>query len=270
MSLRLTPEIRFVFDDSIATLVDDPAHDAAHVKLAGGHAGDFDLVVGADGLHSSVRRLAFGPERDFLRHMGLYVALLDLDAGTGWERGSFCVPGLTVTVRSELQRPLAYVVFRSPELHYDFRDQPAQRAIVVRRLSEIDVWQVPAVRDAFADPHSQGFYFDSLSQTLMPHWGRGRTALVGDAAHCASLLSGMGTSLAMTAAEHLATSVAELPGDLTRAYRRYEELQRPIVDKAQASVEGGHSEMMVPSTTTRLASRNETLRRLAKEHSAAG
>jgi 2-polyprenyl-6-methoxyphenol hydroxylase-like FAD-dependent oxidoreductase len=112
------------------------------------------------------------------------------------------------------------------------------------------------------DPDSPGFYFDSISQTRMPTWNRGRVVLVGDAAHCAALLSGMGTSLAMTGAEFLADAVTRYPDDLAAAFADYEAHQRPLVDRAQASVDG-NSGIMVPTTPHELDRRNALLREMA-------
>lgn len=256
------PRADFRFGTSIAQLADE---DAVEVRFTDGRRDSYDLVVGADGLHSATRRMAFGPESDYLVHQGFYVALANLDADEPWRQAMYSVPGLMAAVRDVGDGPLAYILVCSAEIEYDHRDLGRQRRIVVGFLGQADAWELPRLRRAFADDRTTGFYFDSLAQTRMPRWTRGRVALIGDAAHCASLLSGMGTSLAMTAAEYLAEEVARTPGDLPAACERYEERQRPHVDKAQASV-AEHGSMMVPGTDEELEQRNDLLRRFAAQH----
>jgi 2-polyprenyl-6-methoxyphenol hydroxylase-like FAD-dependent oxidoreductase len=157
-------------------------------------------VVGADGLHSNVRKLAFGPEKDYVRHFGYYVSLVDLPNDRDWQRGMLNVPGLTIAVRDAGDGPQGMMLAASAELDYDYRDLDAQRRIIDGFLARVDAWQVPALRAAFTDRAARGFYFDSVSQTHMPSWIHGNVAVIGDAGHCAALLSGMGTTLAMDGA----------------------------------------------------------------------
>lgn len=107
----------------------------------------------------------------------------------------------------------------------------AQRRMIDRFLSRVDAWQVPALRAAFTAPDARGFYFDSVSQTHMPSWTKGRVAVIGDAGHCAALLSGMGTTLAMVAAETLATTWTEFGCDMQDASPAYHERLRPYVEQ---------------------------------------
>ena len=243
-----------------AVAIDDGSGGAA-VTFSDGTTARYDLVVGADGLHSSTRALVFGPERDYLKHLGCYVALLDLDPARSWKFGMLNAPGRTVIARETGDGPLAYVMARSPQLEYDYRDAGAQREIVAGFLGELGAWEVPAIRAAFLDPASSGFYFDSVSQIHMPSWTKGHVALIGDAAHCAALLSGMGTSLAMIGAEILATEWAAADGDLAAAAPGFTGKLRPYVESAQASVEQGAS-FMVPATQQDLDQRNQLLRDL--------
>ena len=253
------PEVAFRYGTWVDA-IDDGSLDAA-VTFSDGTAGRYDLVVGADGLHSSTRALVFGPERDYLKHLGCYVALLDLDPARDWNFGMLNAPGLTVIARETGDGPLAYVMARSPQLEYDYRDAAAQREIVAGFLGELGAWEVPAIRAAFLNPASSGFYFDSVSQIHLPGWTRGHVALIGDAAHCAALLSGMGTSLAMIGAEILATQWAAAGGDLAAAAPGFTGKLQPYVEAAQASVEQGAS-FMVPATQADLDQRNQLLRDL--------
>lgn len=259
----LEGEIGFKFGCSVEAVSDDG--DGVDVTFSDGSRERYDLVVGADGLHSTVRRLVFGPEARFVRHMGFYVALVNLDPAVAWRPGMCSMPGLMVSVRDTGDGPYAMVLFRSEEIDYDYRDTGEQQRIVGARLAGHGVWELPRLREVFLDPSSSGFYFDAVSQVHMPAWTRGRIALIGDAAHCASLLSGMGTSLAMIAAERLATAWHESAGDLALAAEHFHDGLRPFVDKAQHMVSDSGG-IMVPATESDLAARNSWLRELAAAH----
>lgn len=259
------PSVRFEFTTSIETL--DDRGDRVDVTLTGGSTASYDLVVGADGLHSNVRGLAFGPEAEYFHHIGSYVALLDLPDDREWGRGMLNVPGMAVAVRDAGDGPQAMMVVRSDEVPYDYRDFPAQRRLVGEFLGRVDAWQVPRIRECFLDPTTSGFYFDSVAQIRMPSWTTGRVALLGDAAHCAALLSGMGTSLAMIGAEILASNWTVTDGDLESASGTFHDQLRPYVDKAQESVDYGGS-IVVPATQEDLDRRNQMFRDAAAAHAA--
>jgi 2-polyprenyl-6-methoxyphenol hydroxylase-like FAD-dependent oxidoreductase len=253
-------DVEFRFKTSIASLVDGPA--GVEIACTDGRRGRYDLVVGADGLHSNVRRLAFGPEKDYVRHFGYYVSLVDLPNDRDWQRAMLSVPGLAIAVRDTGDGPQGMMLAAGAELDYDYRDAAAQRKIIGDFLSRIDAWQVPALTAAFCDRAAKGFYFDSVSQTHMPSWIRGNVAVIGDAGHCAALLSGMGTTLAMVSAETLANTWTEFDGDTARAAPTYHERLRPYVEQCQAFAHEG-APIMVPLTQAALDERNATFRAYA-------
>ncbi|WP_218508702.1 FAD-dependent monooxygenase [Variovorax sp. dw_308] len=261
--LGVIPEdVEFRFKASIASMVDGA--DGVAVTFLDGAQGRYDLVVGADGLHSNVRKLAFGPEKNYVRHFGYYVALVDLPNDRPWQRGMLNVPGLTIAVRDAGDGPQALMLCASPEIDYDYRDVASHRRIVDGFLSRVDAWQVREIRSAFTDPAAKGFYFDSVSQTHMPSWIHGNVAVIGDAGHCAALLSGMGTTLAMVAAETLASTWTDCGGDMGAAAPIYHERLRPYVEQCQAFAhEGGP--IMVPMTQEALDQRNAKFRACAEE-----
>jgi len=253
-------DVEFRFETSIASIA--AGSRGVDVACTDGGQGRYHLVVGADGLHSNVRKLAFGPEKDYVRHLGHYVALVDLPNDRDWQRGMLNVPGLTIAVRDAGDGPQGMMLAASAELDYDYRDLDAQRRIIGDFLSRVDAWQVPTLRAAFTDPAAKGFYFDSVSQTHMPSWINGDVAVIGDAGHCAALLSGMGTTLAMVAAETLANTWTECEGDTKRASPIYHERLRPYVEQCQAFALQG-APIMVPPTQDALDERNAMFRAYA-------
>lgn len=252
--------VEFRFKASIASIVDGAG--GVEVGFADGRQGRYDLVVGADGLHSNVRKLAFGPEKDYVRHFGHYVALVDLPPDRQWQRAMLNVPGLTIAVRDAGDGPQGLMLAASPEIDYDYRDLEVQRGLIDRLLSRVDAWQVPAMRAEFIDPAAKGFYFDSVSQTHMPSWIRGNVAVIGDAGHCAALLSGMGTTLAMVSAEILANAWTEHGGRMETASPAYHTQLRPYVAQCQAFAAEG-APLMVPPTQEALDERNAMFRSYA-------
>ncbi|MCP2259979.1 2-polyprenyl-6-methoxyphenol hydroxylase [Streptoalloteichus tenebrarius] len=225
-------DVEYLFDTSVTRI--EPRHDGVRVDFSRGEPRTFDLVVGADGVHSLVRRLTFGPEERFAHDLGLSVAIftvpnhLDLDR---WELVSSGV-GRVVNVYSVRQdaHAKAQFFFRTPEKPYDRRDVRRQQEILVEAFAG-QGWEVPALLAAM--PTSPDFYFDSLSQVRMPRWSSGPVVLLGDAAYCPSPASGQGTSLALVGAYVLAGELAAAGGDHRVAFARYEEEMRGFVELNQ-------------------------------------
>ena len=261
--LKVIPSsVRFFYKETIVSINDQG--NSVDVSLAGGHKQSYDFVVGADGLHSNVRKIVFGPEKEFVHHFGYYVALIDLPNERNWDRGMLTVPGLTITVRYTGDGCQAMLLVAREELKYDYRDRELQRQLIKEFLSPLNVWQIPELQKAFADPDSKGFYFDSVSQTHMHEWIKGNVAVIGDAGHCAALLSGMGTTLAMYSAEMLATTLTESNGNIEQASPIYHHKLRNYVEQCQAFAHEG-APIMVPPTQQALDKRNRTFIEFAEK-----
>ena len=257
----LAPGTSLIFGESIRALRDDG--DGVEVAFISGRRDRFDLVVGADGMHSLTRRLTFGPERDYLRHLGFYVALTAMPAEAGADRHNPFLnwPGHMIGITRYGDTALGVMNFRAGWIDYDYHDLDAQKQILIDAFAGHDEWRVPEILDAVRrDPE---LYFDSVSQIHMPGWHRGRVVLIGDAAHCASGLSGRGASLAITGSWLLAQALRDNPGDLPAAFRQYEAGQRPYVDHAQLSA-GPGGDLVVPATQEDLDQRNARLRAAAR------
>ncbi|MER5866706.1 FAD-dependent monooxygenase [Kitasatospora sp. NPDC002040] len=239
-------QVEIRFGDSVRTLEQDDHG----VTVGFAHAADrrFDLVVGADGVHSDLRRLAFGPEERYLRHLGHYFAFADADARLGEDRWvtMFNTPGrMAGLYRSgNHAEAKAYFIFRSGPLGYDRRDVAAHKRLVAEAFAD-QPWRPGRglLTAALADPD---FYFDALGQVRMDSWSNGRTALVGDAAWCASPASGAGAELALVGAYRLAGELAAAGGDHRTAFARYEAAHRSLVTRRQQI--GPNVRLMVPRT----------------------
>ncbi|WP_418002603.1 FAD-dependent monooxygenase [Mycobacterium sp. PDNC021] len=214
--------ITYSFDDSIATVDDTGSHVA--VTFQSGLQHDFALVIGADGLHSHTRKLAFGPEPEFVHHLGCYQAHFTTDNLLDLRHSGLLLnqPGRTVGCYSVHQNREIVVglFFDSPTVAYDRADTVAQQHWVTEVFADMG-WRTGELLNAM--DRADDFYFDSIAQVVTTEPYRGRVALVGDAAYSPSLLSGMGASLAILGAAVLAEELVATPADHLRAFRAYGE-----------------------------------------------
>ncbi|MFE6690161.1 FAD-dependent monooxygenase [Streptomyces sp. NPDC057743] len=236
---RITEKhVDYLFDDSIATLTQDDRE--VHVTFERGAPRTFDLVVGADGLHSQVRRLAFGPESGYLHHLGSYIGLftapnfLGLDHWQTFHQGSE-VGGLIMSARHNTESRV-YLGFQQKEpLEYDYRDVAAQKRLLADRFAGAG-WELPRALTYMWD--APDFHFDSMSQIRMASWSRGRVVLLGDAGYCGSPMTGQGTSLALIGAYVLAGELKAAGGDHVAAFAAYErELREHVAGTQQFALD---------------------------------
>ncbi|MEU3604960.1 FAD-dependent monooxygenase [Streptomyces sp. NPDC035033] len=226
-------DAEYLFGDSVTALEEDGT--GVRVDFAHGPSRTFDLVVGADGLHSTVRRLAFGPEERFSHHLGSYLSVFGADNFLGledwqtWLQGDGVGFGI-MPVRGNTELRIAFG-FESAPLAPGLRSAEALRRTVVEKLGALR-WE--GARLAEAARKAPDFYCDAMAQIRMEEWSRGRVVLLGDAGHCPSPLSGQGTSLALVGAYVLADCLGRDAGDHRAAYARYERRMRPFVDLNQA------------------------------------
>lgn len=211
-----------LFGEEVAGVVDEG--DTVAVRLASGPTRRFDLLVGADGLHSGVRGLVWGEETQFTRPLGCCVAAFEV---TGYPQRSENVylthaePGRSLA-RFSLRgdRTLFLLVFDAALLPGPLPHDLAARKAALRSVFGNCHWEAGAMLEALRDVEE--LYFDEVSQIVVPEWSRGRTVLVGDALACPSLLAGEGTGLAMTEAYVLAGELAQAGADVAAAFDAYE------------------------------------------------
>ncbi|WP_438489862.1 FAD-dependent monooxygenase [Streptomyces sp. S186] len=230
---RAGTDVEFLFGDGIAALDQDT--DGVRVAFEHARPRTFDLVVGADGLHSCVRRLSFGPAERFTRPLGMQLAIFSADNFLGledwqvWLRDGEAGYGI-YPVRDNTELRISFGFAAEPATVVD-RDPERQRQVVADRMAALR-WETPRLLKALWE--APDFYFDAMTQVHLDRWSHGRTVLLGDAGYCASPLSGQGTSLALVGAYVLADALRRARGDHRAAFTSYEERMRPFVALNQA------------------------------------
>jgi 2-polyprenyl-6-methoxyphenol hydroxylase-like FAD-dependent oxidoreductase len=199
-------DVEYLFDDTITALQDDGTDGSlVTVTFEQSDTRSFDLVIGADGLHSNVRGLVFGEEERYIDRLGTFASIftvpnfLDLDYWQTWHYGDSTMAGV-YSARGNAEAR-AMLGFMDPDLRIDYRDTEAQFAELERRMAD-DGWVRPQLLEYMRT--APDFYFDEMAQIKMDRWSKGRVALVGDAGYCCSALSGQGTSVALLGAYFLA------------------------------------------------------------------
>jgi 2-polyprenyl-6-methoxyphenol hydroxylase-like FAD-dependent oxidoreductase len=241
------------FGTSIAAL--DPGASDVSVRFTDGSTARFDLVFGADGVHSTVRKLVFGPSRQFERFLGAYVAAFHL------EKHTFDI-GRALKLHEEADRVGAFYPLDAHRMDatYAFRhdevDVPLeQRLDFVRQEFRGAGWILEKLLEQYQG--SAPIFFDSMTQIVMPEWYRGRVVLLGDACGCLTLLAGQGSHMAMAGAYVLSRELARHNGDHEAAFAAYQAFLKPAVDRRQADA-ALFAKVFIPSSRSR-----PWLRRLA-------
>ncbi|GAA1956217.1 FAD-dependent monooxygenase [Agromyces allii] len=259
------------YGDHLTALEQDA--DGVDATFASGCRERYDLVVGADGVHSATRRLAFGPEDRFVTNLGGYAAFFTMPTPADIEPGWFAmrlVPGAMFGIRPDGDRSTSKAIInvrtdRDPALR---GDRAAQEALIRTAISG-GGWHASRILDAME--HADDFYFDELARVDMPSLSNGRVALIGDAATCGSPLTGMGTAMAILGAYLLGREVVGLadaaaaaaasaggsgatagaglgdPLALAAALARFEEELAPHAEKSR-QIPGGSLAIMLPRT----------------------
>jgi 2-polyprenyl-6-methoxyphenol hydroxylase-like FAD-dependent oxidoreductase len=233
----------YLFDDSIATLTETA--DGVDITLDSGRKSTYDLVIGADGLHSNVRRLAFGPEDRYIKSSDYYVALYTAPdhLNLGNRAVLYSEPGRGALVDATPEGANVVCVFAAPPLTYHYRDVARQKQLVADACAGMG-WEMPTLLKALDG--SSTFYFDSISMVHMDHCTKGRVALVGDAGYGATM-GGMGAGMSLIASYVLAGELAT-NADHEAAFAAYETAIRPYA-KACQRVAGNAGSFFAPKTS---------------------
>lgn len=231
-----TQGVEYLWGDSIADLTQ--TDDSVEITFASGTKRTFDLVVGADGLHSVTRAKVFGD--GFVRDLGYRVSIFGVPNHLGLDHEE-------VTYVSPRRTTLLYSTGHEAKAMFLFADDgpvPADGRKYLAEKYQGEGWEVPTLLQHMGDD----FYLDSLSQVHMDRWSHGRVALVGDAAYCASVASGQGTSLALVGAYVLAGELAAANGHAA-GFANYESAMREFVDANQKLGPANIKRMVLASRT---------------------
>jgi 2-polyprenyl-6-methoxyphenol hydroxylase-like FAD-dependent oxidoreductase len=250
------------FDNSISAINEGASF--ARVSFEHGRTCEFDLVIGADGLHSTVRNLVFGPEHQFEKPLGYRVATFEIEGYRPRDEligVTYTIPGCQVgrfALRGD--RTIFSFLFSGEKLPGPEPCNAPERKAVLHQVFADAGWECPQILRAM--DQISDVYYDRVSQIRMDHWSKGRVMLLGDAAACFSLLAGEGAGLAMAEAYVLAGELNRAGQDYQAAYRRYEQLMRPFVEGKQRSA-SYFASAFVPKTWVGVWLRNQATKLMA-------
>jgi len=254
--------VETLFDNRISAIEERAT--GALVSFEHGAARDFNLVIGADGLHSRVRDLVFGPESQFEKQLGYRVAVFEVEGYRPRDElvfVTYSTPGCQVgRFAARGDRTLFSFLFASDRLAGPEPLNVKERKAVLHQVFADAGWECPQVLQAM--DQVSDVYYDRVSQIRMDGWSKGRVILIGDAAACVSLLAGEGAGLAMSEAYVLAGELKRAGEDYPTAYRRYEQLLRPFVEATQKSARYFAS-ALVPKTRAGVWIRNQVTKLMA-------
>ena len=232
----MSDRVEFIYDDSIRSI--DDQGDRVAVTFASGLDRQFDLLIGADGIYSNVRKQCFDDESTVVAPLGVVLALFSTPNLIGlidWQLGHREGGVGYVIYPSHDKRELRIGVgFAIPEPAVARSDTEAQKRLVADQCAHLKR-DFPRFIDAMKV--TDQFYYNELAQIRMPSWSKGRVVLAGDAAHCASPFSGQGTSLALVGAFVLVRELVRNWDHPTQAFAAYEQRMRPYVNLNQALVD---------------------------------
>ncbi|QBP06962.1 FAD-dependent oxidoreductase [Virgibacillus phage Mimir87] len=250
--------ITFYFKDSIKEIVE--SGNEVNVQFESGKKENFDIVIGADGVHSNTRKLTFSSEENYTKYLGYWFTGFTIKN----DRHLF----KEALINSEAGRTTALYGAKNPDtvtaflIHYDeeppyvhHRDEEKQKQLVRERFNNMG-GITPEI--LIAMNHADDFYYDVTNQIIMDTWSKGRTVLVGDAAYAPSFLTGQGTSLAIIGAYYLSNELAK-KNDIETAFSSYEEIARPFVEENQNRVDKDSYHFAYPKNEEHLAKRDQML-----------
>ncbi|GAB3891840.1 FAD-dependent monooxygenase [Larkinella knui] len=247
--------ITYKFNNRITALDQDAEKVTATFK--DGTTGTYDFVIGADGIHSGVRKLVFGQEDQFTHFLNYYFSVFAVDGRLGEKNYAhmYNTPNTMATVYFyNTDSADAVLAFRSShKITYNRYDIQEQKQLVSDAFEGIG-WKVPQLIEELKQ--ADNFYLDQGCQIKMPTWTKGRVALIGDAGYAPAFPTGMGSTLAIQGATVLADAMAQNE-DYNRAFKLYHETFRPVVETLQATVYDGMS-FILPETQEKIDERNKS------------
>lgn len=251
---QLDAGVEIIFGNTITKIAQTETEVTVTFKT--GETRQFDLVIGADGLHSNVRNLVFGNEEQFEKYYGYYTSSFTIPnvSNTNKAFEMYNEPGVQAAVYSTADnKTVTFFIFTSPQkLTYPYHDVEVQKQILRKEFANVG-WKCAdllAKMDTAPD-----FYFDVVSQIQMDNWSQGRITLVGDACDCPSLLSGQGSTLAIVGAYILAGELKLASGNYKLAFKEYQDIFKPFLDNKQ-KIAQNFAKSFVPKSRFQIWLRN--------------
>jgi 2-polyprenyl-6-methoxyphenol hydroxylase-like FAD-dependent oxidoreductase len=241
-------DVEYVFGDEITGITPE-----GDVAFASGPSRRFDIVVGADGLHSGVRQLIFGPEAGHTRFLDRYLAVLSVPKSIAREGDLLTYLDVDrlagIYTADHLDDARVVFIFRTPApLTVGHRDTAGQKAALESRFASM----APEVDRWLSELDAGGaFYFDSITQLSLTSWSRGRVTLVGDAGYCPGPAVGGSTSLAVLGAYVLAGELHKAGDDFAAGFAAYERVMSEPVQRSRTFARNV-SVHLVPSSPWRV------------------
>ena len=236
-------DVDYIFGDMVESLEENEKEIGVNF-VNGTPKTSFDLVVGADGIGSSIRGMTFGQDSTHLRSLNSYISYFSIpksDTDTMWSRVHWIKGGRNMVMRPDnMGRTRAFLSVvayeKSDERLARFEKAskegiPAQKALVQELFQDGD-WEIQRILKGMHE--SDDFYMQYIGQVRLNRWSSGRVAVVGDAGYAPSPFTGMGTSIAFIGAYVLAGEISRQPDNMPAALESYERVLRPYVESVQS------------------------------------
>ncbi|HVW96174.1 MAG TPA: FAD-dependent monooxygenase [Mucilaginibacter sp.] len=258
MRIAFGDRVEFIFNDSVTALEEQDDGALASFKQAAPRT--FDLVIGCDGSHSNIRKRCFGPESDYAVFLGAYFSISIVRGLLVPERTMqlYRMPYRSIMVNAYSGKTdIIFTYLSGQELAYDYRDIVQQQQMISDQFAGKG-WRTDELLEKVK--RSGNFYFDRFCQIKMPCWSKGRVALVGDAAYCASPAAGQGGSLSLLGAAALAEALQQHDGIHQAAFKAYETSLRPHIEAVQAMAASNVKENFMLTSDEEIRQRNREAR----------
>ncbi|OAO31158.1 oxidoreductase [Mammaliicoccus lentus] len=254
-------DINLIFNDSIKTM--NHLDNGVEIELESGKQGSYDLVVGADGIHSNTRKLTFGEESQFTNYLGhCFTGFTVENYLDMYKEGMiYSEPGrTTIMYATENKESVhAFLIFSDEEEpSVNHRDIEGYKKLVIDKFKDVG-GIAPNLLETLEQ--TEDIYFDTTTQIIMDQWAKNRAVLVGDAAHAPSFLTGQGSSLAMIGAYILADEL-EKNNSIKDAFIAYEKYMKPFAEINQNAVENDGSSILYPKNDEEIEKRNAILKQM--------
>ncbi|WP_293308297.1 FAD-dependent monooxygenase [Pedobacter sp. UBA5917] len=251
----ISDDVEIIYGETITTLTENSG--MMDVTFKNNAPRSFDLVFGCDGIHSAVRRLWFGEEKEFSHFLQAYFSITIVDKLLIAENTTqlYSEVGKTVMLNAyNGKTDICFAYFSEKEVQYDYRNEMQMRGMISAQFKDSG-WRSRELLEEISQ--SESFYFDKLCQVKMPFWTKSRVALVGDAGYCPSPAAGRGGSLALDGAAALADSFVKYAGNFELAFQDYNSSLRPFIEQVQSEVIDFGLDVLIPRTEEAIIKRNK-------------